>query len=122
MHVGTIVTAVSNLILVIVQLTGIKEELAIILKTPEKDIRKSTGHTADGRKAFQYSGDNQPVSPPSVGTFLTSCDFALHTQLACPISVKLSYCKGVISSVFTGSQMDGIVGDWTDRWVRHGKP
>lgn len=106
MHIGTIVAAVSNLILVIVQLTGIKEELAIILKTPEKDIRKSTGHTPDGRKSVQYLGDKQqgskgsePVSPPSVGTFSTSCDFAVtYTQLACPISVKLSYCKGVISS------------------------
>lgn len=106
MHIGTIVAAVSNLILVIVQLTGIKEELAIILKTEEKDIRKSTGHMPDGRKSAQCLGDKQqgskgrePVSPPSVGTFSTSCDSAVtYTQLACPISVKLFYCNGVISS------------------------
>jgi hypothetical protein len=48
-YIGTVVTAVPNLIFVIVRLTGVEEKLAVVLETQDKSFRKSNRNGSPGQ-------------------------------------------------------------------------
>lgn len=54
-HVGTVVTTVPNLVLVIVELTGVEEELAVVLEGQGPRVRNGTGTSAGRSRASCHS-------------------------------------------------------------------